>query len=68
MVEHELSEVVGCRGGLDAKATEHGVGFPSAEELDGVAVDTCAQECGGASWAEGACGEESGLDSGGGLD
>ena len=42
VVEHELREVVGNGGGLDAQATKHGIREPAAEELDGVAVDAGA--------------------------
>ena len=52
VVEHELREVVGNGGGLDAQVAKHGIREPSAEKLDGVAVDASAEESGGTARAE----------------
>ena len=54
VVEHELGEVVGNGGCLDAQVAEHGVREPTAEELDGVAVDASAEESSGTARTEGA--------------
>ena len=54
VVEHELREVVGNGGGLDAQVAKHGIREPVAEKLDGVAVDAGAEESGGTARAEGA--------------
>ena len=68
VVEHELSEVVGNGGCLDAEVAKHGVREPAAEELDGVAVDTCAEEGCSAARTEGARRWEMGRDACGALD
>ena len=60
IVEHELGEVLG--GGLDAEVTEHGIGFPTAEELNVVLVNACTEEGSGASGTEGAGADEVGVD------
>ena len=52
VVWHELGEVVGNGGCLDAQVAEHGIREPAAEELDGVAVDASAKESGGTARAE----------------
>ena len=54
VVEHELCKVVGNGGCLDAQVTEHGIREPPAKELDGIAVNACAEEGGGTAWSEGA--------------
>ena len=53
MVQHLLRIVVGQHSGLDAKVAEHGIGFPSTEQLDGVFVYSCTQQGGCASRTEG---------------
>ena len=40
------------------KVAEHGVGFPSPDELDRCFVDVCAEEGGGAAWSEAARADE----------
>ena len=52
MVEHLLCIIVGKRGCLDAQIAEHGVGLPATKELDGVLVDTGAEQGGGAPGSE----------------
>ena len=51
-VEHSLRVVVGVSGGLDSEVAEHGVGLPSAEELDGVGVDIGAEQGSGPAGSE----------------
>ena len=43
---------------MDAEAPEHGVGFPTTEEHDGVLVDVSAEQGGSAARAERASAEE----------
>ena len=43
MVQHALGVVVSMGGCLDAQVAQHGIGFPSAKELDGVLVNVGAQ-------------------------
>ena len=52
--EHVLGAVVTSRRGLDAQVSEHRVGLPAAEELDGELVDVGAEEGGGATRSEAA--------------
>ena len=52
MVEHQLGIVVGLSSGLDAQVAEHGVGFPTAEELDSVFVNSSTEKSGSSTWAE----------------
>ena len=40
VVKHLLGEMMRVGGGLDPQVAEHGIGLPSAEELDVVFVDT----------------------------
>ena len=47
MVEHQLGVVMSMGGSLDAKAAEHGVRLPAAQELDGVRVEPGAEEVSG---------------------
>ena len=68
MVQHLLSIVVGMRGGLDAQVAEHGIGFPSSEELDGVFVDASIEESSGTTRAQGAGTDHEGVDASGGFD
>jgi hypothetical protein len=42
-VEHDLSKIGGVGEGGDIDVAHHGIGFPAAEELDGVGSDVCAQ-------------------------
>ena len=49
------------------KVAEHGVGFPSPDELDRCFVDVCAEEGGGAAWSEAARADEVIRDPGLGL-
>jgi len=44
--------------GLDAEVDEHGIGFPAAEQFDGVLVDVGAEQRGGAARAEAAGAEQ----------
>ncbi len=67
MVEHALGVVAALSGGLDAQVSEHGVRFPSAEELDVVRVDVGAEEGSGPTRSERASAEKVGLDASGGL-
>ena len=53
MVEHLLGIVELQGGSLNAKVAEHGVRFPSAQELDGILVNAGAQESSGATRAKG---------------
>lgn len=62
MVKHLLRKVVGVDVGLDAQVAEHGVGFPAAQQLDGVLVDVGAEESGGSAGAEAAGGQECWVD------
>jgi hypothetical protein len=48
----------------DAEVSEHGVGFPTAKELDDVRVDASAKEGGGTARAEAARTEQFGGDAG----
>ena len=64
VVQHALGVVVGQGGGLDAEVAEHGVGFPTAEQLDGVRVNASAEEGSGAAGPEGAGADEVGVDAG----
>jgi hypothetical protein len=64
--EHELGEVGGVGMCSDAEVAEHGVGFPSSDELDDVGVDAGAEERGSATRAKAAGGEELGEDAGAG--
>ena len=43
---------------VHVEVSKHGVGFPSAEELDGVLIDVCAEESSGASRSKTACTNE----------
>ena len=65
MIQHQLGEVGLDVGGLDAEVAKHGVGLPTAEELDGVRVHAGAEESGSAARAEGVCREQGGVDAGG---
>ena len=49
--EHGLREPEGGIHSVNVEVAEHGIGFPSAEQLDGLFVHVCAEECGGTSWA-----------------
>ena len=49
VVEHGLGKVAFGVHSVHVEVSKHGVGFPSAEELDGVFVDVCAEESSGAS-------------------
>ena len=48
---------------MDAEIPEHGVGFPAAEQHDGVAVDVGTKEGSGSAWTERASADEVGVDS-----
>ena len=62
MVQHLLG-IVACVGrGLDAEVPQHGVGFPTAKEHDGVLVNVGAEQGGGAARTEGASAEERAVD------
>ena len=50
--------------GLDAEVDEHGIGFPAAEQFDGVLVDVGAEQRGGAARAEAAGAEQGGINAG----
>ena len=52
MGKHSLRVVVALGGGNHAEATEHCVGLPAAEELDGLAIDSSTEESSGAAGAE----------------
>ena len=49
VVEHGLGKAEVGIHSVHVEVSKHGVGFPLAEELDGVLVDVCAEESGGAS-------------------
>ena len=68
MVEHLLRVVVSVDGRLDAQVAEHGVGFLSAEELDGVGVHTGTEQGCRAARAERAGTDELGGDASGVLE
>ena len=53
MVEHLLGIVELQGGSLNAEVAEHGIGFPSAQELDGVLVNAGAQKSSGAARMKG---------------
>ena len=40
VVKHLLGQMMRVGGGLDPQVAEHGIGLPTAEELDVVFVDT----------------------------
>ena len=61
-LEHLLGEVMGVGLRHNTEVTEHGVGFPTSEELDDVGVDVGAEERGGATGTKAASGEEPGSD------
>ena len=50
--------------GLDAEVDEHCVGFPAAEQFDGVLVDVGAEQRRGAARAEAAGAEQGGINAG----
>ena len=58
IVEHALGECMGLCHGLDAKASKHGIGFPAAQELNGIFVNLSTQEGGGTAWTEAASTEK----------
>jgi hypothetical protein len=62
--EHALSEGGAVSMPGDAEVSEHGVGFPTAKELDDVRVDASAKESGGTARAEAARAEQFGVDAG----
>ena len=49
VVEHGLGKSEVGVHSMHVEVSKHGVGFPSAEELDGMLVDVCAEESSGAS-------------------
>ena len=53
MVQHLLGIVELQGGSLDAEVAEHGVRFPSAQELDGILVNAGAQKSCGATGTKG---------------
>ena len=65
VVEHGLGESEVGVHSMHVEVLKHGVGFPSAEELDGMLVDVCAEESGGASRSETARADEFRRDAGG---
>ena len=50
--------------GLDAEVDEHCVGFPAAEQFDGVLVDVGAEQRRGAARAKAAGAEQGGINAG----
>ena len=58
IVKHALGECMGLSHGLDTEASEHGIRFPAAQELNGVFVNLSAQEGGGTTWMEAASADE----------
>ena len=60
MGQHALGEPA-C-GSLDSEVAEHGVRLPASEELDVVLVHAGAEKRGGAAGAQGARGEQLGID------
>ena len=61
VVLHMLGNVHVVGEGLDAEVDKHSVGFPAAEQFDGVLVDVGAEQRGGAARAEAACAEQGGI-------
>ena len=66
MVQHLLSIVVGDGGSLDAKVSEHCIGFPSAEKADGIRVNARTEEGSGPARTKGSGGDFAGGDASGG--
>ena len=62
MVQHQLRKVRGMDGCLNAQVAEHGVRFPTPEELDGVLVDGGAEKGCSAARTKAARREESRVD------
>ena len=66
VVQHLLSIVVGDGGSLNAKVSEHCIGFPSAEKADGIRVNARTEEGSGPARTEGSGGDFAGGDASGG--
>ena len=64
VVLHVLGNVRVVGEGLDAEVDEHGVGFPGAEQFDGVFVDVGAEQRRGAARAKAAGAEQGGINAG----
>ena len=64
MVEHLLGIVVQMGGSLNAQVAEHSVGFPAAQEHDGVLVDTSTEQGGGTTGAQRTSADFLGVDTG----
>ena len=64
MIEHLACKVFEDRLGFHVEAAEHGGAFPTAKELDVVAVDASAEESHCATGAGGASGEVGRVDAG----
>jgi len=62
MGDHAFSKVAHYGLCLDMEVAEHGIGTPSAQELDDVVVNTCAEERHGSGGAEGAGGNVRGAE------
>ena len=70
--EHGAGKVMDEGQGLSVEVTKHGVGFPSANEADDIAVDAAAEEGHGTAGAKAAGGDSGGRETevreGGGRD
>ena len=61
VVKHLLGQMMRVGGGLDPQVAEHGIGLPTAEELDVVFVDTRTEEGSGPTWAQRAAAQQVGF-------
>ena len=65
MCEHTAGVSVGMHGALDTQVSEHGVGFPAAQELDVVGVNACTEQGSCTAGAQRAGRDESRVDTSG---